>query len=195
LDGHLNGNGWTVGGYFGWQLMPGVRLNGTIAHAWITYDAQSGAASGTIPADRWIGTLGLTGSATFGAWQIEPSAGAYIVWENESAYVDSLGVAQAERDFRAGRASVGTKMTYPTQWRDVALAPYVGLYGDYYFSSDTALLTGLATAAELNGFSVRLTTGIGAEFNGYSLSLGAEFGGLGSDYFNWIVGARLSTRF
>jgi hypothetical protein len=47
------------------------------------------------------------------AYIFEPSARVYALWESEKAYTDSLGTAQAERNFTSGRASGGAKVSYP----------------------------------------------------------------------------------
>ena len=79
------------------------------------------------------------------------------MWEHENGYTDSLGIVQDARNFTTGRASGGTKVSYPFEWSGVALAPYVGVYGDYYFTSDDA---SLASTLLLQGWSARVTTGI-----------------------------------
>jgi hypothetical protein len=196
LNGRLDGSGWTVGGYFGWRVMPGLRLDGAIAHAGIDYDVGSGGAIGAFPAQRWIGTLNLTGTMRADTWLIEPSAGAFMVWERDGAFTDNLGVLQAQRDFSVGRASAGAKAIYPFRWTDtIALAPYIGLYADYYFSSDTALITELVRDVDIQGWAARVTAGIGAEINGNLLSFGAEVGGLGNDHLIVVVRGRFSVRF
>jgi hypothetical protein len=71
---------------------------------------------------------------------------AWALWEHENAYTDSLGTLQTERNFATGRASGGVKVSYPLAWSSTTnLAPYLGLYGDYYFSRDDATTVGLTT--------------------------------------------------
>jgi hypothetical protein len=196
LNGRLSGGGWTFGSYFGWRISSALRLDGSIARSGINYDVSSGAANGAFPAQRWIGTLNLTGTTRAGAWQIEPSAGAYAVWERDRAYTDNLGVYQSERDFSVGRASAGAKAIYPFRWTEsVALAPYAGLYADYYFSEDTALMTKLVSDADIRGWAARLTAGVDAEIHGHTLSIGAELGELGSDHLIAVFRGQLSVRF
>jgi hypothetical protein len=73
----------------------------------------------------------------------------------------------------------------------VALSPYAGLYADYYFSRDDAQTTGLTTVPLLQGWSARITGGIGASLpNGAGLGLGGEFGGIGSANHIWTWTAR-----
>jgi outer membrane autotransporter protein len=196
LSGRLDGDGWTFGGYFGWRVLSGLRVDGSISRAGIDYDVASGPATGAFEAQRWVGTFNVTGTTRLDAWTIEPSAGAYVVWERDDAYTDNLGVLQQQRDFSVGRASAGAKATYPFRWTgSVALAPYVGLYADYYFSSDSALLTPLVNEADIQGWAARVTTGISADINGNLLSFGAELGGLGSEHLIAVVRGRFSVRF
>jgi Autotransporter beta-domain len=144
---------------------------------------------------------GLTGTYQGFGLQIEPSARIYALWEHENAYTDSLGTLQAERDFSIGRASGGLKVAYPIAWSStVALAPYLGLYGDYYFNSDNATAalaqSGLPGAVVLDGFSARAIGGLTAKFaNGGQIALGTEFGGIGGNASVWIYRARASVPF
>jgi hypothetical protein len=92
-------------------------------------------------------------------------------------------------------------VAYPIAWTSsMTLVPYLGLYGDYYFSADDvpALLgtVPLASTPILHGWSARATTGLGARFsNGAAVLLGGEFGGIGSNTQIWTVRARGSVPF
>jgi len=125
----------------------------------------------------------------------QPSARVYAMWEHENGYTDSLGIVQDARNFTTGRASGGTKVSYPFEWSGVALAPYVGVYGDYYFTSDDA---SLASTLLLQGWSARVTTGIAMKFvNGGQISAGGELGGIGnsSNTTMWTYRVRGSVPF
>ncbi len=141
LNGRLKGDGWTVGGYVGWRIWPGVRLDAAVGRSGISYDGVSGTAAAAFPGNRWLASGGLTGTYTTRWLEIEPSAKVYAIWEHDSSYTDSLGTLQSENAFSSGRASSGVKVAYPMIWGTLAtLSPYVGVYADYYFSSDNAAL-------------------------------------------------------
>jgi outer membrane autotransporter protein len=125
----------------------------------------------------------LTGTYNLQALVFQPSAKIYALWEHEDGYTDSLGTVQVDRNFSTGRASAGAKLAYPTVWTEtISLAPYAGLYGDYYFTSDDAASTGLASTPLLQGWSARATAGLDMKFNsGGLLSFGGELGGIGSN--------------
>jgi hypothetical protein len=201
LQGHLTGNGWTVGSYLGWKITQTIRFDAAVAYSGIGYDGTAGTASGNFGGDRWMVSSGLTGTYHGYGLEIEPSARIYALWEHENAYTDSLGTQQAERDFSTGRASAGTKVAYPIAWSStVALAPYLGLYGDYYFNSDNATAalaqSGLPGAVVLQGFSARAIGGVTAKFaNGGQIALGTEYGGIGGTASVWIYRARASVPF
>jgi hypothetical protein len=128
--------------------------------------------------------------------EIEPSAKVYAVWERDSAYIDSLGNPQAENTFSTGRASSGVKVAYPMYWDAVAtVAPYVGLYADYYFSSENAAL--LLPTTFVQGWAARTTAGISYNVaGGAKVLVGGEVGGLGSQNFTtWSVRGRASVPF
>jgi hypothetical protein len=134
---------------------------------------------------------------------IEPSLRVYALWEHENAYVDSLGTQQASYDFATGRASAGAKASYPVPWMDgVLLVPYLGSYADYYFTMDDAaaiVAAGgipLALTPLLQGWSARVTGGVGARFaGGAGLGVGAEYGGIGSNTRIWTFTAKARVPF
>jgi hypothetical protein len=80
------------------------------------------------------------------------------------------------------------------------IAPYVGVYGDYYFNRDDAAqilaLGPLPTIYAFDGWSARAVGGVTARFaNGGQLALGAERAGLGGDFGLWTYRARASIPF
>jgi Autotransporter beta-domain len=203
LAGRLKGEGWTIGSYLGWKLTPNIRFTTAAAYSGITYDGSAGTATGNFDGNRWLLSTGLVGSYQLQRLQIEPSATVYALWEHENAYTDSLGTLQDDRTFFTGRASGGGRLIYPLEWTStVTLAPYLSLYGDYYFNSDDAAVVALAGAAPLastpilDGWSARATGGIAARFHGGgTIAFGAELGGLGSSTQIWTFRGRGSVPF
>jgi hypothetical protein len=204
LQGRLKGDGWTVGTYLGWKITQTIRFDAAVGYSGIGYDGTAGTASGTFNGNRWLVSGGLTGTYESHGLLIEPSARVYALWEHENAYTDTLGTIQSARDFSTGRASGGLKLAYPVLWSSVAVAPYVGLYGDYYFNADSAAVpaASLATvsAAILDGWSARIASGAGANLkfaNGAQVAIGAERGGIGSSSGAalWTYRARASMPF
>jgi hypothetical protein len=203
INGKLKGNGWTIGSYLGWMLTPAIRFDAAVAYSGIGYDGTAGTAQGNFDGRRWLVSSGLTGNYQAYGLDIEPSARIYALWEHENAYTDSLGTAQADRDFADGRASGGVKVSYPFGWSEsVTLAPYAGLYGDYYFINDNAaaiIAAGgvpLVSTPFLNGWSARATAGLAARFSsGATVALGGEYGGIGNDVHIWTYHVRAAVPF
>jgi hypothetical protein len=183
LTGRLKGDGWTVGSYLGWQFTPTMRFDLAAARSGIDFNAMAGTASGTFPGSRWLTSGGFTGTYRWQALVFQPSARIYALWEHEDAYTDSLGTIQNDRNFSTGRASGGIKVSYPFVWSGkINIAPYVGIYGDYYFTSDDASTTGLPAIPLLQGWSARFTSGLSLSFKGGGqLSFGGELGGIGGN--------------
>jgi outer membrane autotransporter protein len=175
--------------------LPSLRFDAAVARSGITYNGVAGAAAGSFPGSRWLANAGLAGLYEAGVLEIEPSAKVYAVREHEDAYLDSLGTQHDENNFSTGRASGGAKLAYPMAWGGMTtLAPYVGLYADYYFSSDNA--APLPSTQFIQGWAARLTTGLTYDFAGAQLSLGGELGGIGSQNFTtWAVRGRASVPF
>jgi hypothetical protein len=201
LQGRLKGDGWTVGSYVGWRVAPGIRFDAGMTYSGIGYDGTAGTAAGSFTGHRWLFTSGLTGSYQAAGILIEPSARVYALWERENAYTDTLGTLQTARDFATGRASGGAQFSYPVAWSpEVTLIPYAGLFGDYYFTSDSAgatvALVGIPATVVLDGWSARATGGIAARFsNGGQITVGGERGGIGGNFALWTYRARASVPF
>jgi hypothetical protein len=195
FNGVLRGDGWTAGAYLGWRLVPNLRFDVVGAGSNIFADNVAGTAGGSFTGSRWLLAGGVTGGYGWQGFALEPSARLYTLWEHENAYTDSLGAPQADRNFSTGRASGGVKASYPFAWSDtVNLAPYAGLYGDYYFSRDDANTVGLTTVPLLQGVSARVVGGLAATYRGRAqLSAGGEYGGIGNDgrIWTWRIRGRL----
>jgi hypothetical protein len=201
LLGRLKGDGWTIGSYLGWKITNEVRFDAAVGYSGIGYDGTAGTAVGTFAGNRWMVTGGLTGNYSAFGVRLEPSARVYALWEHENAYTDSLGTLQAARDFSSGRASGGLKLIYPIAWTEtVTLAPYAGVYGDYYFNTDNAApvigIAGLPAGQVFDGFSARAVGGLTATLTGGAqIAVGAERSGLGGDFALWIYRAHASVPF
>jgi hypothetical protein len=197
FNGVLRGDGWTTGAYLGWRLMQNVRFD--LGGAWsdILVNDISGMANGSFAGQRWLATAGLTGAYDLHPAVLELSGTVFALWEHEDAYIDSLGTLQANRDFTTDRASAGAKVSYPLAWTStINIAPYMGMYADYYFSMDDAATAGLTTVPLLQGWSGRMTGGVTMTFDrGALLSVGGEYGGMGSDIQIWVWRVRGSVPF
>jgi hypothetical protein len=193
IAGKLTGDGGTIGTYAAWRYAGHWRVDAMLGWSDIFYNATAGAASGAFQGSRWLGSGGFTGTYRWGAFMLEPSAHIYTLWESDTAFTDTLGTVQAARDFSASRASAGDKISYPWQASStLSVVPYLGLYTDFHFSTDTALPVGVPFAGIKDGWSERVTSGVTltAGRAGPTLSLGGELGGLGADYYIWSANAR-----
>ena len=163
----------------------------------VSYSARAGSAAGDFGGSRWLASGGFTGSYRYDAVTLEPSARIHTLWERDADWTDSLGTAQAARSFSAGRISGGGKAIYPAEiGAGARLAPYVGLYGDWRFASDSALPVNAANTGIKDGWSARVTGGVTTTTAaGLALSLGGELGGLGAGYEIWSVKGRAALPF
>jgi hypothetical protein len=193
IGGLMTGDGGTVGGYAAWRIAEHWRIDGKVGWSDISYNGTAGTASGSFTGSRWLGGGGLTGTYRLAGYMLEPSARIYALWESDNAFTDSLGTAQAARNFSEGRVSAGAKVTYPWQIApDVTFAPYMGAYGDFRFSTDNALPVGTPFVGVKDGWSARVTYGLALNFrNGPMLLAGGEFGGIGAGYDIWSMTGRV----
>ena len=148
-----------------------------------------------------MASTGLTGNYKWAGMVLEPSAKVYALWEHQNAYTDSLGTEQGSYDFASGRASGGLRAAYPVAWLDsgILLTPFLGMYGDYYFTKEdaNALAAGaLASTPLLQGWSARATGGLGVQTpGGAGVGLGAELGGIGGNTRVWTFSAKARVPF
>ncbi len=183
LNSRLKGDGWTVGGYLGWRLAPNMRFDMMLGRSAIGYNDTAGMASANFRGMRWLASGGVTGTYDVQGFVLQPSAKLYALWERDGAYVDSLGIAQPSYSFSTGRASAGTRVSYPFEWSPATmLAPYAAVHGDYYFTGNQASVAGVPTIPLLlQGWSARVAAGLDMTFgNGGTIGLGGELGGIGS---------------
>lgn len=195
LAGNLKGNGGTIGTYAGWQITPTLRWKGMIGWTGLGYDASAATASGGFDGSRWLVSTGLSGSYRVAAFVVEPSADVFAIWERQTGYTDSLGVAHDARSFSTGRVSLGGRALAPVLG-PFGVTPYLGVYGDWRFASDNTLPAAVPFAGIGDGLSARVTAGFNTRvFTTGSLSLGGEYGGIGADYKLWTGKARLAVPF
>jgi outer membrane autotransporter protein len=197
IGGKMTGSGGTIGTYAAWRFVDHWRLDSMFGWSDIFYNGTAGTASGSFTGSRWLGSGGFTGDYRWAGFLLQPSARIYTLWENDTAFTDSLGTQQAARNFSASRVSVGDKVSYPLQASPtLRVAPYLGLYTDYRFSSDNALPVGIPYVGIQNGFSERVTAGATlTSRGGPSLSLSGELGGIGAGYDLWSANARVDWPF
>jgi hypothetical protein len=200
IQGRLTGTGWTTGAYAGWKLSSTIRFDAGLAYSGIGFDGTAGTASGSFAGSRLLVQGGVAGNYESYGFKIEPSARVFALWEHENAYTDTLGTAQASRDFSTGRASTGIKVAYPFAWTStVMLSPYAGIYGDYYFNTDNIVVPGagaLPVTPVFAGLSARTDVGMSAQFaTGGQFTVGGERSGLGGNFSLWTYRARASIPF
>ncbi|MCK9916173.1 autotransporter domain-containing protein [Microbacteriaceae bacterium K1510] len=202
LTARLRGDGWTGGAYLGWRFWERLRLDVAVAYSGLDYSLTAGTVAASLPGRRVLVSGGLTGNYRLADVDLEPSARVYALWEHQDGYTDSLGTAQTDRNFSSGRASTGLKAT--RSWMiasDLAVAPYAGIYADYYFSKDGTDTSGLSAVATvplviLQSWSARVTSGVTMIFaGGPRVSIGGEVGGLGRDYTVWSAKAQAAFPF
>lgn len=188
--GTLKAVGGTVGGYGAWQIMPGLRWDVLAAHSWLSYDAKAGLAAGRFGAGRWLASTALTGSVPLGVVTIEPSIAVQAMREDQAAWVDGLGAAHAARSFSSGTLSAGGRLIAPLELLGMQASIYGGTYADQGFAFGTPGALGAGA------LSARLTGGLNLPLSaGGSVTLGGQYGGIGSNTHNWSVSAAAAQSF
>ena len=195
LGGGLKGTGETLGSYFS-RRFDRVRFDVTLAYSLMSYDVSAGTANGSLKGSRWLFSTGVTGNQRIGEYLLEPSLKVFSLWERQNDWTDSLGTIQDARNFSAGRASGGTKISRGFDSLAGKLSPFIGLYGDYYFESDNSVSAGQPVVGIQSGWSARVTSGVSyIAPNGPSFGVSAELGGLGANFLMWSGQIRASVPF
>jgi hypothetical protein len=163
----------------------------------IFVNESAGTAAGQFTGQRWLGFGNLTANFESLSTTFEPSVQVYTLWEHENAYTDSLGTYQANHDFDTGRASGGLKTSRTFSVGDARVVPYLGLYGDYYFTMDNANgAPGLTPVPLMQGWAARANGGITTALpSGAQMTVGGELSGIGNAYQIWTVNVRGSVPF
>ncbi len=193
LSGTMKGGGGTVGAYAAWRLAPTLRWDAALAWSSISFDALAGSASGSFTGHRWLASTGVTGTYRFASFVLEPSAKVYALWEREDEWTDSLGTLQAARNFSTGQIATGGRVVAPWQApAGMTVAPYLGFYADWHFTTDDDAPTAQPVVIIENGWSGRATAGISiAKAAGWVVAFGGEYGGLGANYKVWTANGRV----
>lgn len=192
----LDGTGWNGGGYFGWKFWDRLRLDGMLTYGRISYGAQADTVTAGFDANRITSMLRLSGRYGLAAgWYVEPSARLIYANERQDAFVDTAGVAHAKYSFDVGLGSFGGEVGAPVIFNTWIVTPTVGVFGDYRFGNDT--VQSVATLPNIDdGWSARVTGGLRwTALNGFSTSIGGEYGGLGSDTRFWRAKGSLGYKF
>ena len=197
VSGRLKGDGGTIGGYAGWKITPSLRWDVMAGWTGLSYDASAGTAQGSFSGSRWIASTGLTGTHRVAGFTLEPSLKVFALWEHQKDWTDSLGTLQTARDFTSGRVSAGGRvMTPAAEWSFAKVTPFIGLYGDWGFSSENALPSGIDQVGYNKGWTGRVTGGVNlASLRGGSLGLSGEYGGIGGNYGIWTANVRANWPF
>ncbi|HTN62364.1 MAG TPA: putative Ig domain-containing protein [Devosia sp.] len=202
LNGHLTGQGGTVGVYGG-SRFGDARLFGGVGYSEINYNVTAGAASGQLDGHRWLFSGGIDGDIEHGGFIFTPSLTLFALGEAQDGYTDSLGTVQSPHSTYTGTASAGIKVAYPVNYNGAKILPYAGLYAD--FSSQNAGDDELAAvgvdgnqlASLLNGgVTARAAAGASVDLDdGTSLGLSSELGGIGGGTQTWGLSLRLGKGF
>jgi len=197
LTGSLRSDGWVGGVYAGWRFAPNLRLDGALAYTGLTANDSAGTASGEFTGGRVLASGGVTGTYGLNGFIVEPSARVFALWERDNGFTDSLGNAQTANTFSTGRASLGAKVSRPFDCATgVTLSPYAGVYGDYYFSSESTAAGAFTPVLLLQGWGARVTGGVDATFaGGFKLGAGGEFENVSGNTQIWTWRARGSVPF
>ena len=172
----------------GWRFADHGTLDLAVVGSALTYRASSGAAAGEFNATRFIITSGIRGDFQLGEnLTVSPSARVFALWEGQEGWTDSLATDHAARSFANGTASGGLTFSgLGMQLGEMDLKPYLGLFADYRFDSETS------TASLVGRVSAGMSVGLSVSA---SLNIGGELGGLGSEQTTWSLNGGISGGF
>ncbi|MGL4405734.1 MAG: autotransporter outer membrane beta-barrel domain-containing protein, partial [Notoacmeibacter sp.] len=190
----FGGQGMTSGVYAAWRPSMGLRFEGQLAATKLDYDASAGGVKAAFNANRFMASVGVTGSTQFGAFTIEPSLKASSLWQSQNAYTDSVGTMQAARSFNTSQIAAGLKASTTIDLSDgKSFSPYAAVTADWRYSSgDTT-----ATLKAMDNLSASFNAGFNAKVNANTtLNLDGTVSGLGLDDFKiWSIKAKLGVGF
>lgn len=196
VSGKLEGKGPTLGIYGGIKLSSQLVADLSITHSWVSYDSAVGTVTADYDASRWTIGGNLTGSFEWNSLIIQPTAKAFISFEEQEAYVDSSSASVASRDVTLGRVSLGPKILYPHLFESGHMATFWALAkAEYDFSSEDSTTSSLVTGDDV--FSARIGAGVDAQItDNATIGLSVEGHGLGGGEYNAIdIGGHAKIQF
>jgi hypothetical protein len=187
INAQLDGQGWTVGGYAAARLGTNLRIDARLAYSGLTYAAAAGAANGAFNGSRILASTGIAGLHQLAWLTIEPSLRLSAAWEQQNAYVDSLGTPQAAFAFAIYEVAAGARLSHTFQGSFLAWTPSLGAYVDGQFGAVTPQ----------SGWSGRVTAGLKlATPGGAALSVSGDVLALGGrPGIGWAVRGGLRVPF
>lgn len=182
FDARIRGYGPSVGPYAGLRLSENLTFDALAVYTSVRYEAAAGLAAGALHADRFMFAAALTARIRIDDVRFDPQAKLQYLTERQASYTDTLGTYQHGSGFSAGRMSIGTKAAYlGLRAKSLPFTPWAGAYGDLTFGQQARAWTP-AISNLGNGFSLRTTAGVDADFGPATLSMSGEYGGIGAAY-------------
>ena len=202
LQGHLTGEGWTVGSYLGWRITQTLRFDAAVAYSGIGHDGTAGTAPGNFGGDRWLVTGGLTGTYQgFGLGLSLPRASTRY-GNMRTPTPTRSAPRRPNATSRPGAPAPVSRSPHLVPWSStIVQAPYLGL--------GAAIITSTPTTPPLHWrspdfrargrarglFGARAIAALTAKFaNGGQIALGTEFSAIGGNACIWIYLAQEPAR-
>ncbi len=184
---NISGTGWMAGPYAALRIsdhvfVEGRGLWGTSNNSispFLTY-------TDSFETERWLASVRVTGSWSYGALQVRPSAEVIKYHEKSDAYTGHNGIAIDGQTADLGRVIFGPQIGYRMTRPDgTVIEPMAALKGIWDFDSEDTFIAGVTIAHDdfrgLVEGGVRVTAS-----NGFVIDLSGNYHGLGaSDFESW----------
>jgi len=156
-NGDLNGTGFTVAPYMGFNLSKKWAMDWSVGVSALEYDNSRNktttAITGSTDAWRLYSSLNVTGNFAKKKFRISPKVGILALGEHQESYRDSASAAQGEVDVHLIRGQAGATIGYRAA---KGIEPFVSAAAEYDFNRNGA--------AELANDQLSPTDELGAKF-------------------------------
>ena len=193
----ISGHGFMIGPYATWRIGP--RLYADMRLAWgrsFNDISPFGTYSDDVMAERWLGTVALTGQIEAGQFTIRPEARLSWFSETSESYIDGLGATVPSVTVATGTFEFGPTISTRMALREeVSLEPFAGLKGIWSFDGRNSAEP--YSLSDSNGLHARIEAGLAlSNGRGVSVSSQIQYDGIGiSDFEAWAVSLSMRKRF
>jgi hypothetical protein len=172
-DGNLSSRGIGITPYFAYNIVDGLILDGAVGYTALNYGIQrgNGAISGEFDADRFYGTVGLSGTSNLGDFSVTPGLRALYINEGQDGYVDSLGTTVSNSDFDLGTLTASLNVSYRLDFGGTQIEPFVRVEGEWMFLQPEAVTLADGRSYQLSDLDGAIALGAAMSANGVSASL------------------------
>lgn len=192
--GDMEGWGWMSGPYATFRLDDHLYVD--VSGAWGRSENEIspfGTYRDAFQTERTLLSGALAGQFEIGNWDVRPKTSVQFMYEQQSAYTDSLGVRIPDQSVSQGELSLGPTIAYTHRFDgEGVVVPRIGLEGVYGFGARDTYSAG-SFASESQGLTGRVRGGVTyRDRENRQIGVTGDYGGIGSSVKSYGLSLRFT---